>query len=523
MRALATQTRTPSTEQPDAAPRTPRWAALTWPILDPDRWGPRHNRFVLLASGVVLVAWMVEVLQADVASSANGVRAAVGAAVGMALVGLALSLRGVTVPGLALGGFVVFCGLISAYQPPVLWTVYALGAVALALWTFPWFRDALVFPRLGTFYLGVVLWPLGVVGAVLTANWRIGGERVAYLGLAAVTILAAVVAVRRTRRDISVGVVAAFLLAIALLVLVGSGNVLDDLHAVPDNPWGAAMQARFWGGPGLLYHPNFLAALGVIVAMRIAPARAFRAWQRGAVLAVVVLVCVLTNSRTGLVFAATAVFVHAVLVWRQHRRQRAETGGPDDGLPLYSTGRRAVAAALLPVALVGVLFVGQGGVASLTQSRYPAETDETGVDVTSGRTETWKRVLADFRADTVVEKAVGNSDHARGVVIRDTTGPVADRPKLATDNAAVGALRRGGVLGVVAFLVGLGLLLYHAVRRGAPAWLTISAIAALPTLMVSDWLLGGVAGTLWIYLAAAEAWIVLGRPASEPEPVEIAG
>ncbi|HEV2087955.1 MAG TPA: O-antigen ligase family protein, partial [Cryptosporangiaceae bacterium] len=485
---MATPTRTAPTEAPQEPPTSRRFRTPEWPILDPDRWTPRHARFALVAGAVVLLAWMVEAAQVD---AANGLRAAFGAAVGMALVGLALSLRGVTLPGLALGGFVVLSGIVSwtwTQEQLVPWSVYALGALALGLWTFPWFREALLLPRLGTFYLGVVLWPLGVIGAVLTADLGIAAQRTAFLGLALVTALAVVVAVRRTNRDPSVGVVAAFLLAIAALVLVGSGNVFDDVHAVPGTAWGNWMQARFWGGPGLLYHPNSLAAASVIVALRIGPDRAFRAWQRCAALAVVTLICVLTNSRTALVFVAAAAFVHALLVWRQWRAGQVP---PANGLPSYSSGRRTLAAALVPLALVGVIFVGQGGVGSLTRSRYvaPAETDAGGADVTSGRTETWKRVFADFRGDTVAEKVFGNSDHARGAVVRATTGPVEARPKLTTDNAAVGALRRGGILGVVAFLVGLGLLLYHTVRRRAPAWLTIATLAALPTILTTDWLL----------------------------------
>ncbi len=515
---MATPTRTPQTQAPDAPPTSGRLRLPGWPILDPGRWTARHTRFAWVAGAVVLLAWMVEAVQID---AANGLRAAFGAALGMALLGLSLSLRGVTWPGLALGGFVVVSGIVSwtwTQQQLVSWSVYALGALALGLWTFPWFRDALRLPRLGTFYLGVVLWPVAVVGAVLTAHVGIAAQRTAFLGLALVTALAVVVAVRRTGRDPSVGVVAAFLLAMAALVLVGSGNVFDDVHAVPSTGWGNGMEMRFWGGPGLLYHPNSLAAVSVIVALRIAPDRAFAAWQRWAVLAVVTLTCVLTNSRTALVFTAAAAAVHALLVWRQ-RRLAAKGRAPDDGMPSHATRGRAVAAALVPLALVGLLFLGQGGVASLTQSRYQtaSETDEAGVDVTSGRTEIWKRVWSDFRGDSVAEKVFGNSDHARGAVVRAPSRPGVEPTKNTTDNAAVGALRRGGVLGVLAFLVGLGLLLYHALRRGAPAWLTIAAVAALPTIVASDWLLGGAGATLWLVLAAGEAWVVFGRPAPGEE------
>ena len=103
----------------------------------------------------------------------------------------------------------------------------------------------------------------------------------------------------------------------------------------------------------------------------------------------------------------------------------------------------------------------------------------------------------------MVEKALGNNDHARGAVIREETGRPQDRPKLTTDNSLVGALRRAGVLGVAAFLGGLALLIYHAFRRGTPAWLMIAAVASPSTMATSDWLLGGSGGTLWVFLLTA--------------------
>lgn len=539
IRALAidegTRTRAPRAGTPPTA-EPPAY-------LDPRRWTDRHTRFVAAGAAVVLVAWIVEAFQTYPAS---GLRAAFGAAVAVAIVGFVLTLRGITRSGLLVGGFVVFAGIMSwtwTDTPAVPWAVFAVEGVVLAVWTFPWFRDGLRVPRLGTAWLGIAYWPLGIISAVLTASWAIGAQRVAFFGLAALTGIAAVVAVRRSGRDPSVGVVAAFLLAIALLFLAGSGNVFDDVHATPGNAWGSRMQFRFWGGPGFLYHPNSLAAIAVVAGLRIALDRAFRSWQRGAALGVLGLVIVLTNSRTAILFAFVGAVVHAALLLRQHLRLRRGRTPAADDLPVYGSGRRIIAAALVPFVLLTIVFIGSGGTRFLVQSRYqnttsteePEDAGESSggeLDITSGRRETWKKVFSDFGEDPVAAKLFGNNEHARGAVIRVETGRPEDRPKLSTDNAVVGALRRAGILGLLAFALGLVLMLYHAVRRGAPAWFTIVAVASLSTLATSDWLLGGSGGTLWIFLIVGEAWIVLSgsrdrsrdpepepsRPGSAPEP-----
>src|SRR5205807_7290862 len=111
------------------------------------------------------------------------------------------------------------------------------------------------------------------------------------------------------------------------------------------------------------------------------------------------------------------------------------------------------------------------------------------------------------------EKVFGDARTSRAVVTRlnDGAAPGAPRLKLNTDNAAVGAFRRGGVLGAVAFLLGLFLLVRHGLTRplsGVPpaAWFTIAALAVLPTIATEDWLLGGTNGGLWILLLAGEAY-----------------
>ena len=490
----------------------------TFPILEPERWTDRHRWFSAVGAVFIVVAWLIEAAQTD---SENGIRAALGATAAVAVAGLALSLRGVTWSGLAVGGFVVLCGLMSwtfTNTRAVTWSVYAVGGLLLVIWTFPWVRDALSLPRLGAAWLGLAYWPLGIISAVLTAHWTVGAQRIAYFGVSAVAALSAVVAVRRSGRDPSVGIVAAFLVAIAALFFVGSGNIFDDIHAVPNTPWGYGFQGRFWGGPGLLYHPNSLALIGALVTFRIAPDRRFTAWQRGAALAVTGLVILLTNSRTAWGFLVCAAIVHLLVLVRRHWWWPRRGVVVDDGLPDYSTSTRLVAAALLPFVLAGVVFIGMGGVSTLFQSRYhnPVSTsasDQDTLDLTSGRTATWSQVLKEFNRDAVVAKLFGNNDDPRGAVTRANTGPVGNRPELTTDNSAVGALRRAGILGCVAFVFGLGLLIWRALRREAPAWFTIAVVASVATIPWADWLLGGVGGTYWIFLLAAEAWFVL-RPAT---------
>jgi O-antigen ligase len=200
-----------------------------------------------------------------------------------------------------------------------------------------------------------------------------------------------------------------------------------------------------------------------------------------------------SDSRTGFFILATAAVAHAVLLWWRTRREVA-------GLPAYGGARRTVAAAAVPfLTLAAVLAL--AGPGFLTQSRYSEG------DVTSGRTDIWKQVVADWRHAGIAGKTFGDATTTRAVV--KLVG--GDQTPLTTDNALVGALRRGGVLGVVAFLVGLGLLLWHACRRDAPAWFIVAVLASLPPIATSDALLGGTGGTVWVLLLTGEAWLVFGR------------
>jgi hypothetical protein len=351
--------------------------------------------------------------------------------------------------------------------------------------------------------LGLAYWLLGTLGAALVWHPTVAVQRLIYAGLFTLAAMAIVVATRRSGADLSIGITAAFLCALGVLFLVGSGNALSAVHVVPHNKWGEHMEYRFWGGPGLLYHPNSIALLTVLVAVRIGADERFSRWQRYAVLAVPGVILPLVNSRTGVGYLGAAALIHAVLVWR-----------------------RGLVRALVPIGLVIVITLASGGWAFLTSKRYGEA-----ADVTSGRTATWAEVWREFKADDAVQKALGDARYARGYVIRpDTAVNPKDRPKLTTDNAFVGALRRGGILGVLAFLLGLALLLWHAVRgvalpggggrRAPPAWFTIAAVGSVVTIPTADWLLGGTGGTMWIYLLAGEAFLLFGAGSAESGTAE---
>jgi len=77
--------------------------------------------------------------------------------------------------------------------------------------------------------------------------------------------------------------------------------------------------------------------------------------------------------------------------------------------------------------------------------------------VSSGRTDNWSAMFRDWRHNSVLEEAFGNIDNTRGYPLRQPAS-VKSQPKLTADNAGISELRRGGVLGVLAFLLGFVLL-----------------------------------------------------------------
>lgn len=472
------------------------------------KWWPAAGAVVGLAAGAVSYL--------DDHSTLYALGALLAGALAVAIAWFVTTLPGLTGRGLVVGGLFVLAGMLSWTSLGVgrwlVWPLLGVEGIIFAVWAWPWLRDLRALPRLGSAWLGLAYWVLGVLGALLVLNLTVAGQRIAYAGVFGLAVLAVVASSRRDRgRDLSVGIVVAFLLGIALLVVSGSGNLFQHRHVVPPGAWGTeVMVHRFWGGPWLLYHPNSLALIGVVAAARIGVDRAFAAWQRLAVTVLAGGVLVATDSRTGFVYFGAAAVIHAYLLWRRR----------GTGLPEY---RPVWVGMATPFAVLAVVLALSPGF--LFQTRYGNN------DVTSGRTDTWRQVGREWVDHGVVDKLFGDTATSRAVVYRDDDGhkPGEKQLQLTTDNAAVGALRRGGVLGELAFLVGLGLLLWYAWRgprtadgrRPPPAWLTVTAIGAVPTIATADWLLGGTGGTLWILLVAGEAWLLFGRtsaevPASEP-------
>jgi hypothetical protein len=392
----------------------------------------------------------------------------------------------------------------------VVWSLLLAEGVVFAVWARPWLGHLRPAARLGGAWLGVAYWLLGIVGAALILRPGVAAQRILYAGVFGLAVLAVVASGRAASRkggqpgnrpgdDLTAGIAAAFLLAIAALLISGSGNLFDTHHVVVAGPWGESesMHRRFWGGPWLLYHPNSLAGIAVAAAIRFGPERRLATWQRVAVTALAGYVVFSTNSRTGFVFLAAAGTAHAaLLLWRRRR--------PVANLPEYR-GKAAGVAAATPFVVLALVLAGSGGQGFLVKQRY----DDGGIS--SGRIDTWRKVGTDWLDASVAEKIFGDAQTSRAVVHRESSGKDV---QLTTDNAAVGALRRGGVLGVLAFLAGLVLLLRHALRGLWPfrspgsttaPWFIVAALASLPTIATTDWLLGGTGGTIWILLVAAEA------------------
>jgi hypothetical protein len=465
------------------------------------------TRLGAVAAGAVAAAAAV-VEFARTGSGLEAVEALVAAVAAVAVAALALTLPGVRPAGLAVGGVFVVAGVFTwtfADRPIVIWTVLGAGGV-LFLWMTRgrWPAGLRALAGLAGAWLGLAYWLLGAVGAALVAHGTVAAQRAVYIGVFMAAALAVVAAVTRRAHDLTVGIAAAILLALAALLLAGAGSMFDAVHAIPDSSSARDMRDRFWGGSGLYYHPNSTAGLAVVAAIRILPDRAFGPWHRYGAGAVACAVLVVSDSRTGFVLAVAAALVHAVLV----------LGRWSTDLPPYRRRWVAVGAPLAALALVLAL---SGGAGFLLRNRFG-----DGAGVSSGRVDTWRQVATDWRDAGPVEKLLGDAGTARAVVIRANDGapPEGPRRKLNTDNAAVGALRRGGVLGLLAFLVGLVLLLRHAVPPRA-AWFTIAAVAMVPAIATEDWLLGGTNGVIWIILLAGEAhgmWA--GRPAKWMAPVD---
>ncbi|MGH3715334.1 MAG: hypothetical protein ACRDT4_18005 [Micromonosporaceae bacterium] len=488
---------------------------------------PRQTWTALFAAAVALLAAGVRF--AESGDYGATVRAALAGLLAAGVMLLATSLLpDADWRGLVVGGFFVGAGLLSwtfTDQPLVVWGLLLVEGLVFAVWSWPWLKDLGSAARLGTAWLGVAYWLLGIAGALLVAHWRIAGERLAYAGVFGLAVLAVLARSRgggsgpranARVRELSLGVAAGFLYALGAILLAGSGNVFEEVHVVPANEWGQGLEYRFWGGDLLLYQPNSMAALAAVAAIRVGADRHRALWQRLAATGLAGFVVYVTHSRTGWVILAGAGLAHAVLLWSRRHREVA-------GLPSYGNRHRTIAAAALPVVIAALVVGGWAMPEQPSSGDGPAKPRVTearyrGGGVTSGRLDTWKQVFAEWRDAGLAEKVFGDATTTRAVVIRESSG--AD-VQLTTDNAAVGALRRGGLLGVVGFLFGLGLLLWHAYRRDAPAWFIVAVLASLPPIMTSDALLGGTGGTVWVLLLAGEAWLVF-RAARTPADAEAA-
>jgi len=463
----------------------------------------RVRRLAAIAAAVLAVGCAVVEFARPSTGVGEALEAAAAGLIAASALALALTLPGVNWRGAVFGGVFVTAGILSwtlMTEPLGIWLVLGAGGVVFLVWTWPWQRYLPRLPRLGAFWLGVAYWLFGIVGALIAANLSVAVQRVAYAGVFGLAVLAAVAVTRRRgHRDLTVGAAAAFLVAIAVLLVVGSGNVFDATNPVPPGPWGRYMGERFWGS-GLLYHPNSIGLISVIVAVRVGADQAFAVWQRVSSVALCGLLIYLTESRTafGVLLAAAALHAFATFI----------------GIVRYPSARARWAAVALPFATLALVLAVSGGQGFLYKSRYGGD------DITSGRTETWAQVGREWKAAGIGDKLFGDSKTSRAVVERDGNS-------LPTDNALVGSLRRGGVLGVAAFLLGLCLLMRRVTPgilperwaalverlpgggpRRAPPWLPVLVLAMVPAIAVTDWLLGGTGGTLWIMLTLAEVALV---------------
>lgn len=482
-------------------------------------------RILLAATAVGAVLAFVAV--GHTPSGFEGGRAIGGAAsivVAAAILWLAITLPGITVDGFFIGATIVTAAVMSwshTNQPFYVWTVLAIQAVVLAVRTFPWWRAGLsVVPRMGSAWLGLCLWTLGALSALVMVRVLVAAERIVYLGLAALIVLAVVKATHLRGKDLTIGFVSALLVMLALIVVAGYDNLFTLTHYTPPGPWGARFASRFWGGPELVYHPNLMSYTALAVAMRIAPDARFARWQRIGALAVGLLFLYESNSRTGVLIGLAAsgtwaVSVFVTQIWRRRRDQSIVSSAVLRALAL------AVIPLLLTISVVGV----SGGRSFLLQNRYgPASTSSTdpaAVDgdlsaqggmkgLTSGRTDIWKLIFTQWRSEPLVEKVAGNDDNSRGYILR--YGPTVStkvQPKLTADNAPIGALQRGGVLGVLAFVFGGLLLIYNCWRRRAPLWMWVSLFGCAATIMTEDDTLGGSGSTTWALLLLGEATLFL--------------
>lgn len=491
-----------------------------------------ERRGALRLSGVVtaVAAVAVGIWWGIVEDPFRGVGAGLAVVIAAAIAALALSFRHRSPEGVFAGFALTVSGMIAwTYPAAAAWALFGVIGLVALIATYPWWRDWRAPLKLGSFWLGVPVWVYGAVSAVAVGAFSVAIERTVYGGYALLIALLVVQAVRQRHREVTAGIAVGLLLAAVLLLIAGCTEVFEPgpRHTAQNN-FGFSQADRFWGGPALVYHPNAMAMVALLAAVRLGADPQFSVRQRVGVLFASAFLLYLAESRTAFMLAGVASLIYAVLyIWRR-------------GLPKWrfwtwlSTRpwRRIVAAALLPLVMSVMVVAVSGGTDAIFKSRYANEEPEEPEDpegslraprwlnsLLSGRPEVWWLMFADYGDDTVAEQAFGNADNTRGYILRDAD-PEDDieASRLGADNAFVSALRRGGAIGLLTALVAVVLVVWRTLRRGQPIWLLLMLMMALAQSMTEDELVNTTVS--WLVVLAAEAWVLWGKPDTDAVPPE---
>ncbi|MGH3647793.1 MAG: hypothetical protein ACRDTM_11550 [Micromonosporaceae bacterium] len=479
----------------------------------------------VLAALVTAVWWGIE------AGPLRGLGAGLAILLGAGVLYLAASVPGKTPEGLFLGLGITLSSMVAwTYPKQVVWGLLAVILLVCVAATYPWWKDWSAPLKLGTFWLGAPIWAYGALAALLSGGMSVSAQRVVYGGYALAVTLLVVQAVRRRGRDISIGLTAGMLAGLGLLLIAGCRDVFPTVDRfTPANDYGFGQGARFWGGVLLTFHPNAYAMAALLVVGRLGPDRTIPRWLRIALLPTSAFFLYLAQSRTAYLLAVGASVIYALLyIWRH-------------GLPRWRfwrwlgshEWRLAVGRALVPLLVTALMVSISGGVDMLVKSRYdPTQetapvTTEEGLPLAprwlnsalSGRPDLWWLIFDDFRTDSTVEKALGNTDDTRGTILR-YRDPSHERyqtqTKLGADNSLVAALRRGGVVGLLTALIAFLVILWRTTRRGVPVWVPVVVLVALAQSLTEDEL---VFTTLpWLMVASLEAWLLWGTGGGSDPP-----
>lgn len=483
------------------------------------------------AALAVLGALVTAVWWGVLAGPLHGIGAGVAVLLGAGVIYLALSVPGKTPEGVFLGLGITLSSMVAwTYPKQVVWGMLGVILLVCVAATYPWWKDWSAPLKLATFWLGAPIWAYGAVSALLTGGLSVGVQRMVYGGYALAVTLLVVQAVRRRGRDVSIGLTVGILAGLGLLLIAGCRDVfLTADRFTPANDYGFGQGSRFWGGVLLTFHPNAYAMAILLVVGRLGPDRTVPRWLRIALLPTGAFFLYLAQSRTAYLLALFASLIYAVLyVWR-------------NGLPRWRVWswlstrdwRLVVGRALIPFVVTVLMVSISGGIDMLTKSRYdpaqeqaPVVTEQTLPlaprwlnSALSGRPDLWWLIFDDFRTDTTVEKALGNTDDTRGTILR-YRDPAHERyetqTKLGADNSLVAALRRGGVVGLLTALVAFLVILWRTTRRGVPVWVPVVVLVALAQAMTEDEL---VFTTLpWLMVASLEAWLLWGGQGGSDPP-----